>query len=109
MRARKPETPVFRRQHPIGPYVLDFYCAEARLAVEVDGMSHDLGDRPQRDISRDAWLKARGLTVMRIAASEAMRNADDTADAVVRMATEMIQARAPSTALTRGPPPPLRG
>ena len=98
LRARKPGAPVFRRQHPIGPYVLDFYCAEARLAVEVDGMSHDLGDRPQRDISRDAWLKARGLTVMRIAASEAMRNADDTADAVVRMATEMIQARAPSTA-----------
>ena len=109
LRARKPGAPVFRRQHPIGPYVLDFYCAEARLAVEVDGMSHDLGDTPQRDISRDAWLKARGLTVMRIAASEAMRNADDTADAVVRMATEMIQARAPSPALTRGPPPPLRG
>ena len=109
LRARKPGAPVFRRQHPIGPYVLDFYCAEARLAGEVDGMSHDLGDRPQRDIRRDAWLKARGLTVMRIAASEAMRNADDTADAVVRTAAEMIQASAPSTALTRGPPPPLRG
>jgi very-short-patch-repair endonuclease len=63
---------VFRRQHPIGRYVLDFYCAEARLAVEIDGMSHDLGDRPQRDASREAWLKARGLTVMRVAASEAM-------------------------------------
>ena len=98
LRARKPGAPVFRRQHPIGPYVLDVYCADERLAVEVDGMSHDLGDRPQRDISRDGWLKARGLTVMRIAASEAMRNADDTADAVVRMATEMIQARAPSPA-----------
>ena len=56
-------------------YVLDFYCAEARLAVEIDGMSHDLGDRPQRDANRDAWLKARGLTVMRIAASEVIRNA----------------------------------
>jgi very-short-patch-repair endonuclease len=41
--------PVFRRQHPIGRYVLDFYCAGARLAVEIDGLSHDLGDRPQRD------------------------------------------------------------
>jgi very-short-patch-repair endonuclease len=89
--------------------VLDFYCAEARVAVEVDGMSHDLGDRPKRDMSREAWLRARGLTVMRIAASEAMRNADEAADAIVRMATEMILAKTPSTTLTRGPPPPLRG
>ena len=78
--------------------MLDFYCAEARLAVEIDGMSHDLGDRPQRDASRDAWLKAHGLTVMHIAASEAMRNVDEAADAIVRLATEIIQARAPSTA-----------
>jgi very-short-patch-repair endonuclease len=108
LRARRPGAPVFRRQHPVGPYVLDFYCAEARLAVEVDGMSHDLGDRPRRDVARDAWLKAHGLMVMRVAASEVMRNADDTADAIVRMATEMMPASAPSTALTRGPPPPLR-
>jgi very-short-patch-repair endonuclease len=109
LRARTPGTPVFRRQHPIGRYVLDFYCAKARLAIEIDGMSHDLGDQPQRDIGRNAWLKARRLTVMRVAASEAMRNVDEVADAIVRMATEMILASAPSTALTRGPPPPLRG
>ena len=84
-------------------------CAEARLAVEIDGMSHDLGDRPQRDASRDARLKAPGLTVMRIAALEAMRDADEVAEAIVRAATEMIRASAPSTALTRGPPAPLRG
>jgi very-short-patch-repair endonuclease len=109
LRERKPGTPVFRRQHPIGSYVLDFYCAQARLAVEIDGMSHDLGDRPQRDASRDAWLKARGLTVMRIAASEAMRNADEVADAIVRLAIEIILSSAPSTALTRGLPPPQSG
>jgi very-short-patch-repair endonuclease len=73
-------------------------CAEARLAVEIDGMSHDLGDRPQRDASRDARLKARGLTVMRIAALEAMRDADEVAEAIVRAATEMIRASAPSPA-----------
>jgi very-short-patch-repair endonuclease len=106
---------VFRRQHPIGRYVLDFYCAEARLAVDPrtairgDGMSHDLGDRRQRDASREAWLKARGLTVMRVAASEAMRNADEAADATMRVASELIRVSAPSTALRRGPPPPLRG
>jgi very-short-patch-repair endonuclease len=94
---------------PDRAYVLDFYCAKARLAVEIDGMSHDLGDRPQRDTSRDVWLKARGLTVMRVAASEAMRNADEVADGIVRMATEMIVMSAPSTALTRGPAPPRSG
>jgi very-short-patch-repair endonuclease len=98
LRERKLGTPVFRRQHPIGPYVLDFFCAKARLAVEIDGMSHDLGDRPQRDASRDDWLRARGLTVMRVAASEATRNADEVADAIVRLATEMILSSAPSTA-----------
>jgi very-short-patch-repair endonuclease len=38
-----------RATRPIGPYVLDFYCAKARLAVEIDGMSHDTADRPERD------------------------------------------------------------
>jgi hypothetical protein len=61
-------------------------------------MNHDLGDRPQRDASRDDWLRARGLTVMRVAASEAMRNADEVADAIVRLATEMILSSAPFTA-----------
>ena len=46
---------------------------------------------------------------MRIAASEVIRNADEAAEAIVRLATEIIQAGTPSTALTRGPPPPLCG
>ena len=96
--------PVFRRQHPIGPYVLDFYCAKARLAVEIDGMSHDMGDRPERDTRRDAWLKAQGVTVMRIAAGEAMARIDEAADGIVRKAMEMIEA-APSTALRAVPLP----
>jgi very-short-patch-repair endonuclease len=70
--ARSAGAPAFRRQHPIGPYVLDFYCANARLAVEIGGMSHELCDRPKRDTRRDGWLKAQGVTVMRIAAGEAM-------------------------------------
>jgi very-short-patch-repair endonuclease len=109
LRERKSGTAVFCRQHPIGPYVLDFYCAEARLAVEIDGMSHDLGDRPQRDASRDAWLKARGLTVMRIAALEVMRDADGAAEAIVLMATEMIRASPPPPRLRAVPLPRFAG
>jgi very-short-patch-repair endonuclease len=89
LRARARGQPVFRRQHPIGPYVLDFYCTKARLAIEIDGISHDMGDRPQRDERRVAWLKQHGVTVMRIAARELMRSVDDAADAIVRLAIDM--------------------
>ena len=46
----------FRRQHPVGPFVLDFFCESAKLAVEVDGQSHWRGENPLRDIERDHWL-----------------------------------------------------
>jgi len=90
LRTRAPGKPIFRRQHPIGPYVLDFYCAKARLAVEIDGMSHDMGDRPQRDMRRDTWLEKHGVTVVRIAANDLTREIDEAANAIVRMASEML-------------------
>ena len=90
--------------------MLDFFCAKALLAVEIDGMSHDVEDRPERDRRRDAWLEAQGVTVMRIAAVEAMAALDDAADGIVRTATAMIEDRAsrPLHRASRGPPPPLR-
>jgi len=89
LRQRASEKPTFRRQHPIGPYVLDFYCAKARLAVEIDGLSHDLGERPQRDEQRDAWLKAQGVTVIRFAALDVLRRIDEVEDAIVRLAMSL--------------------
>jgi very-short-patch-repair endonuclease len=86
LRRRMPGKPVFRRQHPIGPYVLDFYCAKANLAVEIDGISHDMGNRPQHDERRDTWLRKHGMTVMRIPAAELLHDIDEAADAIVRMA-----------------------
>jgi very-short-patch-repair endonuclease len=109
LRQRAPGSPIFRRQHPIGPYVLDFFCAKARLAIEIDGMSHDICDRPLRDIRRDEWLQAWGVTVMRIAAGDVMRALDETADGIVRMATALIEADAPTTALRAVPLPASRG
>ena len=58
----------FRRQHPFAGYVLDFYCPEAGLAIEIDGEAHSRGDRPARDRSRDARLAMLGLKVMRLPA-----------------------------------------
>ncbi|MFA4892382.1 endonuclease domain-containing protein [Brevundimonas sp.] len=60
----------FRRQHPVGPYILDFYCAEARLAVEVDGMTHDHPDRIAHDRRRTAWLSTKGIKVIRLRATD---------------------------------------
>jgi very-short-patch-repair endonuclease len=74
----------------MGPYVLDFYCPAARLAIEIDGISHDLGDRPQRDNKRDSWLQSRGVTVTRIAVGELLREIDEAADAIVQMAKETL-------------------
>jgi very-short-patch-repair endonuclease len=54
----------FRRQHPVGPYVADFYCHEARLVVEVDGPVHD--NHRRHDLQRDQWMDANGYNVMRL-------------------------------------------
>ena len=53
----------FRRQHPAGPYVLDFYCAKAKLAIEVDGETHARGDQPERDAPRDGHRAAAGCSI----------------------------------------------
>jgi len=51
---------VFRRQHPVGRYVLDFYCARARLAVEIDGEHHYYDIQERKDAIRKPWLNASG-------------------------------------------------
>ena len=55
----------FRRQQPVGPFIVDFYCAEAGLVVELDGKGH--ADRLEYDERRTQWLAERGLTVLRFA------------------------------------------
>ena len=91
----------FRKQHPIGPYVLDFYCASRKLAIEVDGMAHDMGDRPRRDDARMDWLNTQGLEVLRIAAKDVLADPDAVADSLIRLCTEPLHhSAAPS-----GPPP----
>jgi len=82
LRHRTPGYPTFRRQHPIGPYILDFYCASAKLAVEVDGQSHGMGDHPARDVRRERYLVDLGLRVLRYQASEVMKDPNGVAQAI---------------------------
>jgi very-short-patch-repair endonuclease len=80
LKPRMPGRPAFRRQHPMGPYILDFYCAKAKVAVEVDGASHD--ERIAHDARRDAWLSAQGQEVMRFSARDVMGDVNAVADAI---------------------------
>jgi very-short-patch-repair endonuclease len=80
-----------RRNHPFGPYALDFFCAKAKLAIEVDGISHDMGDHPQRDAARDAYVAANGVETIRIPAKEILRDSQAAADGVVRMCLGRMQ------------------
>lgn len=72
----------FRRQHPIGPYVVDYYCAEARLVVEVDGSVHDDEAQRARDADRTAELEARGYRVIRFRNAEVAGHLGDVLQAI---------------------------
>jgi very-short-patch-repair endonuclease len=94
----------FRRQHPIGPYILDFYCASARLAIEVVGFVHDTAARVRHDDRRGAWLSARGVSVLRVRPSDVLQG--ERLEAVLAAIEQA--AGAPSGALC-APPPPQAG
>jgi very-short-patch-repair endonuclease len=64
----------FRRQHPLGQYFVDFYCAPLRLAIEVDGGQHNFANVRVRDEQRTRWLRAKGVTVLRFRNNEILGN-----------------------------------
>jgi very-short-patch-repair endonuclease len=66
----------FRRQHPVGAYVLDFYCPELKLAVEIDGSLHYDDAAVAYDKRRDTWLRGQGIHVLRLPARVVFENMD---------------------------------
>jgi very-short-patch-repair endonuclease len=72
LRAGRFEGWKFRRQVPLGPYVVDFLCEQARLIVEVDGGQH--AERISRDSTRTDWLRARGYAVIRFWNNDVLAN-----------------------------------
>jgi very-short-patch-repair endonuclease len=81
---RAPEGVVFRRQVSFGDKLtVDFYCAKARLCIEIDGIAHDMGNNPQIDEQRDVTLKGLGLEIVRIPASDVLKSPEDVASALV--------------------------
>jgi very-short-patch-repair endonuclease len=68
----------FRKQVALGRYIADFACLHAHLVIEVDGDSHFSDEAARRDIERDAYLHARGLTVLRFTNDDVKHNPDGT-------------------------------
>ena len=99
----KPRGLKFRRQHPVRHWVVDFYCDSAKTVVEVDGIAHAMGDRPQRDELRDAALRTEGLSILRIPAVEILRDPTAAAESILAA----CQAVPPPSAASRLPPPPV--
>jgi len=64
----------FRRQQPVGDYIVDFFCEAANLIVELDGRSHD--DRAGYDLRRQQWLESHGLRIMRISNDDVLRDSE---------------------------------
>ncbi|MHA6721470.1 endonuclease domain-containing protein [Sphingomonas sp. RS2018] len=89
----------FRRGHPIGPYVADFYCAAARLVVEIDGEVHAQPDAIGHDRVRDRFLADNGYRLIRVPAADVLRDAHAVADAIGALAARPLHR--PSD----GPPP----
>ena len=70
----------FRRQHVIGPYVVDFFCRERKLVIEVDGHSHDT--TAEVDLRREQYLRQQGLHVIRFGNDDVIRNLDGVTEAI---------------------------
>jgi len=96
LRAHRLEGASFRRQTPIGPYIADFVCHDARLVVELDGGQHFEEEHLRRDARRDAFLASRGFRVLRFNNHDVMTNRRgvlETIAAAIRVAPSLTLPR----------------
>lgn len=93
LRGRRFDGAKFRRQHSIGPYVADFYCAEHRLVVELDGHQHQFATERRHDSTRDAYLRTLGLTVLRFTNFDLFHDARKVVEALERAIAATVRSR----------------
>ncbi|WP_269142162.1 endonuclease domain-containing protein [Sphingomonas sp. IC-11] len=91
----------FRKQHPAGQYVLDFYCPSARLAIEVDGEAHSHQNKLAKDHRRDLWLARENVRILRIPAKAILSDLPNVIDAISAAVTPDQPLHQPAA----GPPP----
>ena len=80
LRNRQPAGCKFRRQHPIGPYIVDFVCHERKLVIEVDGGQH--AENLSHDTKRSDYLKKKGFEVLRFWNNEVLQEIESVLDAI---------------------------
>ena len=91
----------FRKQHPAGPYILDFFCARANLAIEIDGITHIMSNRPDRDDRRDQFLREHRIYTLRIPARDVLDSAETVAQSIVDIVEDRLHSfgKAPPSSL----------
>lgn len=101
----------FRRQHPASIYVLDFYCARAKLAIEVDGWAHATETRAAADRRRGEFLRSQGIATLRVPATVILNDVGRAVGRIVEVCDERIEVlrsrKVPLHHPSDGPPPPL--
>jgi len=107
---RRPDGFKFRRQHAAGLYILDFYCAPARLAVEVDGWGHDSADARKHDAVRSHYLRSQGVATLRVPAKAVLEEVERAVMRIVEVCRSRADEgeRSPDVPLHQpaaGPPP----
>ncbi len=85
----------FRRQHPLGPYILDFFCNGAKLDVEVDGLQHGSPNNQVNDATRDAFLENQGIKVLRFWSSYLRRDKQVIRDKIWQTLQERVPQPVP--------------
>ncbi|GAA0557309.1 endonuclease domain-containing protein [Rhizomicrobium electricum] len=93
---------IFRRQHPIGPYIADFACMKAKLVIELDGEQHSDDAHRPHDLRRDAFLQKHGWRVIRIPNERVYTKLGEVLDMIGELTVPP-----PSRGSRRDPPPPL--
>jgi very-short-patch-repair endonuclease len=96
---KRPSGHKFRRQHPAGPYILDFFCAAARLAIEVDGAAHDAPPAIAADARRSHFLRSQGVATLRVPAKAVLADCDAVVRRIANACSERIDR------MTRRPVP----
>jgi len=74
----------FRRQHSVGPYIINFYCSSAKLAIELDGDSHYLNNAQEKDRVREKFIEQFGICFLRFTNAQVSGNVDEILATILR-------------------------
>ena len=88
---KRPQGLKFRRQHPAAVYVLDFYCAAARLAIEVDGFAHDSERAAKADAARSHFLRSQRVATLRLPARAVLDNLEGAVARIIEVCRTRVK------------------